>query len=236
MDNKNQILFELLSENTESLQMKEEKYFYNGVAVPRVTEVISKMISEEYLLYWANALGFKHQGYKKTVDAAANIGSEAHDLISRFLNGETFTTNNIPYLGFRKWWMDISANNTVEVIGSEVPLSCPYFGGTYDLLVKINGLLYLVDFKTSNHVNYKYYLQLSAYKYMLELQGYTISGCIILQLNKKEIAYTEYLLIFSNPDHVEFINRCFNTFLSLLYGYYNISQCERMYNNIFQRR
>ena len=190
MDNKNQILFELLSENTESLQMKEEKYFYNGVAVPRVTEVISKMISEDYLLYWANALGFKHQGYKKTVDAAANIGSEAHDLISRFLKGETFTSNNIPYLGFRKWWIDISANNTVEVVGSEVPLSCPYFGGTYDLLVKINGLLYLVDFKTSNHVSYKYYLQLSAYKYMLELQGYTLSGCIILQLNKKEIAYT----------------------------------------------
>ena len=51
MDNKNQILFELLSENTESLRMKEEKYYYNGVAVPRVTEVISKMISEEYLLY-----------------------------------------------------------------------------------------------------------------------------------------------------------------------------------------
>lgn len=233
MDNKNQILFELLSENTESLQMKEEKYFYNGVAVPRVTEVISKMISEEYLLYWANALGFKHQGYKKTVDAAANIGSEAHDLISRFLKGETFTSNNIPYLGFRKWWIDISANNTVEVVGSEVPLSCPYFGGTYDLLVKINGLLYLVDFKTSNHVSYKYYLQLSAYKYMLELQGYTLSGCIILQLNKKEIAYTEYPLIFSNPNHLEFINRCFNTFLSLLYGYYNINQCERMYNDIF---
>lgn len=227
------LLYEINEDKEKSIKMKEEKYYYNGVPVPRVTEIISKMISEEYLLYWANSLGFKGQGYKKTVDAATNIGSTSHDLISRFLKGETFTTDDIPYLGFRKWWLDISANNTVNVLGSEVSLSCPYFGGTYDLLVEINGLIYLVDFKTSNHVSYKYYLQLAAYKYMLELNGYNIAGCIILQLNKKEISYTEYPLIFSIPEHLNFINKCLNTFLSLVYGYYNISQCEKMYNNIF---
>lgn len=228
-----QTMFDLLYENKDPIKIKEEKYYYNGIPVPRVTEIISKMISEEYLLYWANGLGFKHQGYKKTVDAAANIGSESHDLISRFLKGEIFTSTNIPYLGFRKWWLDISSNNIVKVIGSEVSLTCPYFGGTYDLLVQINDLVYLVDFKTSNHVSYKYYLQLAAYKYMLEQEGYTISGCIILQLDKKEISYTEYPLIFSNPYHLDFINKCSNTFLSLVYGYYNIYQCEKMYNNIF---
>lgn len=226
-------IFELLEDNAEQIKLKEEKYYYNGIPVPRVTEIISKMISEEYLLYWANSLGFKRQGYKKTVQTAADIGSVSHDLISRFLSGEIFTSDNIPYLGFRKWWIDISSNNQVKVIGSEVSLSCPYFGGTYDLLVEINGLLYLVDFKTSNHVSYKYYLQLSAYKYMLELQGYQIAGCIILQLDKKEIKYTEYPLIFSNPQHLDFINRCFNTFLSLVYAYFNINYCESMYNEIF---
>ena len=226
-------IFSLLEQQTEQLALKEEKYFYNGIPVPRVTEIISKMIFEEYLMYWANGLGFKHQGYKKTIEAAANIGSEAHDLINKFLLGEQFTSNNIPYLAFRKWWIDVTTNNEIEVIGSEEALSCPYFGGTYDLLLKINGLIYLVDFKTSNYVSYKYFLQLAAYKYMLEQNGYNIAGCIVLQLNKTKIEYTEYPLIFSNEYHRQFIDECLRTFLSLVYGYYNINRCQEMYNNIF---
>lgn len=226
-------LYNIMEEDIEPIKLKEEKYFYNNIPVPRVTEIISKMISEEYLLYWANSLGFKNKSYKKTVQAAADIGSESHDLISKFLLGEVFTSNNIPYLGFRKWWIDISSNNKVTVLGSEVQLSCPYFGGTYDLLVQINDKVYLVDFKTSNHVSYKYYLQLSAYKYMLELQGYKIDGVVILQLNKTKIEYTEYPLLFENIEHLEFINRCLNTFFSLTYAYYNIYQCEKMYKGIF---
>ena len=112
-------LINLLEANSNELKLKEEKYYFNGVPVPRVTEIISKMISEEYLLYWANALGFKHQGYKKTVQAAADVGSESHDLINRFLLGESFSSNNIPYLGFRKWWIDITGSNNVKVVGSE---------------------------------------------------------------------------------------------------------------------
>ena len=155
------------------------------------------------------------------------------DLINKFLLGEVVVSDDIPYLGFRKWWLDINSSNIVKVIGTEQHLVCPYFGGTYDLLLEINGLLYLIDFKTSNHVSYKYYLQLAAYKYMLEQQGYNIAGCIILQLNKTEIQYTEYPLIFSNPLHLDFINKSLNTFLSLTYAYYGIYQCEKMYKEIF---
>lgn len=226
-------LLNLLKVNENIIKMKEVKYTYNGIPVPRVTEIISKMISEEYLLHWANGLGFKHQSYKKTVDNAASIGTESHELINRFLLGEIFNSNNIPYLGFRKWWIDITSNNNVKIIGTEQILTCPYFGGTYDLLVEINGLIYLVDFKTSNHISYKYFLQLSAYKYMLEQQGYNIAGCIILQLNKKIIEYSEYTLVFTNNYHKEFIDNCFNTFLSLVFGYYSIFKCQEMYNNIF---
>ena len=126
-------IYNIIEEDVTPIKLKEEKYYYNNIPVPRVTEIISKMISEDYLLYWANSLGFKKQGYKKTVQAAADIGSETHDLISRFLLGETFTSNNIPYLAFRKWWIEVSSNNSVSVLGSEVQLTCPYFGGTYDL-------------------------------------------------------------------------------------------------------
>lgn len=229
----NQIIT-LLNEEKNTLKIKEKKYFHNGIPVPRVTEIISKMISEEYLLYWANSLGFKHQSYKKSIDNAANIGSENHDLINKFLLGENFTSNNIPYLAFRRWWMDINTNNTVKIIGTEQTLTCEYFGGTYDLLIEINGLLYLIDFKTSNYISYKHFIQLSAYKYMLEKQGYNISGCIILQLDKKEIKYTEYPIFYnSNSEHKQFMDKCLNTFFSLVYGYYNIYTCQDMYNQIF---
>lgn len=226
-------LFDLLNLEKNNIKLKEKKYFHNGISVPRVTEIISKMISEEYLLYWANSLGFKHQGYKKTVEAAANIGSETHDLINKFLLGEQFNSDNIPYLGFRKWWIDVTSSNNVKIIGTEQELTCEYFGGTYDLLLEINGLLYIVDFKTSNYMSYKYFLQLSAYKYMLELKGYNIAGCIILKLNKSKIEYEEYPLIFSNQQHKDFMDRCTHTFLSLTYGYYNIYISQEMYNNIF---
>lgn len=228
----NDKIFSLLEE-TEELQLREKKYFYNNIAVPRVTEIISKTISEEYLLYWANSLGFKHQSYKKTVDEAARIGSEAHELINRFLLGDIFNSNNIPYLSFKKWWADILSNNDVKVIGTEQSITCKYFGGTYDLLLEINGKIYLVDFKTTNHVSYKHFIQLSAYKYILEQQGYKIDGCIILQLSKKEILYNEYPVIFSNNDHKIFMDNCLNSFLSLVYAYYNTFNCKEMYNTIF---
>lgn len=229
----NNQLLSLLEEMSE-IQLREKKYFHNGIAVPRVTEIISKTISEEYLLYWANSLGFKHQSYKKTVDAAAKIGSEAHDLISRFLLGENFNSNNVPYLAFRRWWTDITSTAKVKVIGSEQVVTCQYFGGTYDLLIDVNGKLYLVDFKTSNHIDYKHFVQLSAYKYILEQQGYKIEGCIILQLDKKDISYTEYNIINgANVEHKQFIDGCLNTFFSLVYSYYNIFNCKNMYNEIF---
>ena len=38
----------------------------------------------------------------------------------------------------------------------EETITCPYFGGTYDFLVEINGRNWLIDFKTSNHIGYKY--------------------------------------------------------------------------------
>ena len=43
------------------------RYTYNGIVVPRVTEIISKCIHSDSLMYWANSLGFKHKSYKKTL-------------------------------------------------------------------------------------------------------------------------------------------------------------------------
>ena len=227
--------------------LTEDRYFYNNNPVPRVTELLSE-IHEEYLMLWANSLGFRRRRYKDELEMAAYIGTNVHEFIEQFLikkefneltrvDTEYFVKINNAVNSFIMWYSDVSKNNNIEILGMEQKLVCPWFGGTYDVLLKINGKIYLGDFKTSNHVGYKYFLQLTAYKYMLEYYYNTkIDGCLILQLDKNCVAYEEYFLDFSNIEHLNFINQCTTTFLSLVYTYYNKLQTIDMYKNIFKKR
>jgi len=101
------------------------------------------------------------------------------------------------------------------------------------MLLEINGKIYLVDFKTSNHLSYKYCLQLAAYNYMLKFNKVAnISGVIILQLRKETPDFNEFVLNLDNMNHVNFFNHCENTFLSLVYSYYHILETERLYKSL----
>lgn len=219
----------------------ESDYTYNGTVVPRVTKILSKCIHSDSLMYWANSLGFKHLFYKKTLEDAANIGTQAHNNIDNFLSDETYEAieTNIPYQSynayqsFLKWFTDINSIAKVNVILHEKPMACKYFGGTLDGLYEINGKIYLVDYKTSNHITFKYCLQLAAYRYMLKTElGIKIDGCIILQLSKEAISYNEYVLNFDNINHLKYINDCELTFLSLVFSYYNLIKVENDYKNL----
>lgn len=210
-------------------------YVYNGIQVPRVTNILSKTIHEDYLLQWANSLGFKRKGYKQTVGAAADYGSKTHAGLELFLRGLPIPdgTPTNPINGFMKWWNMIKSSNNVTILGQECVLTCPWFGGTYDMLLEINGKVYLVDFKTSNHLSYKYCLQLAAYNYMLKFNNIAnISGIIILQLKKDMPDFNEFVLDFTNPNHANYFNFCEHTFLSLVYSYYHILEAERMYKTL----
>ena len=100
--------------------------------------------------------------------------------------------------------------------------------------MNIGGKIYLVDFKTSNHVTYKYFLQLAAYRFMLRVvEGINVDGVIVLQLDKAEPGFNEYLLNFDNLEHLNFIEQCERTFLSLVYGFVNIRYTEMLFNQIF---
>lgn len=225
----------ILKDMTYYPELKKETYFNSkGVAVPRVTEILSTMMHSDNLMYWSNSLGLKGIHYKSYMDKVANIGTVSHDHISRFLKEKLEVENDIPFQGFLLWYNNlIATGNTVEVVGSEQKIACDWFGGTYDALIKINGKLYLVDFKTSNHVTEKYFLQLAAYTYILENIGYHIDGHIILQLNKDEPGYNEYILIMDILDHKIFMDNCIRTFLSLVYGYYNVQLVQNSFKSIF---
>jgi hypothetical protein len=226
---------ELQDLNKIKLGLSEKRYLYNGISVPRVTNILSKTIHEDYLMQWSNSLGFKRKGYSATLKSSADYGTKTHNAVENYLKGLPITEDTPinPINGFINWWNIINLNNKVTILGQECKLVCPWFGGTYDMLIEINGAIYLVDFKTSNHLSYKYCLQLAAYNYMLKLNGITnLAGIIILQLKKDVPDFNEFVLNFDNPNHTSFFNFCENTFLSLVYSYYHILEAERLYKKL----
>lgn len=231
-----------LLDQMKPLEKVDSDYEFNGVIVPRVTKIIKRCIHSDGLMYWANSLGFKHQSYSKTLNAAAAIGSECHASIDNFLDDQTYEApwkqmkfeSRNAYKSFLKWFNDVSILAwELEVIYHEKTIICKYFGGTIDGLYKINGKIYLVDYKTSNHITFNYCLQLAAYRYMLRVVlGIEIDGCIILQLSKENVSYNEYVLNFDNPYHLKYMNECEVAFMSLVFAYYNITRAELGFKNI----
>ena len=212
---------------------KNPRYTYNGVPVPRVTEILSKMIHSDGLMYWANSIGLKGIKYSDMLNAAADVGTNAHNAIEDFLINKLEAENNIPFLGFLLWYRYITtvANLPITTIYIEHRMSCKWFGGTLDALMNIGNKIFLVDFKTSNHVTFNYFLQLAAYRYMLRLEGINVDGVIVLQLDKSEPGFNEYVLDLSIPEHGEFFNNCEETFLSLVYSYYQLSRVEKAFKD-----
>lgn len=216
-----------------NLQFEDTIYEYYGIKVPRVTHILSSMLHEDYLMEWANAMGrFKHIDHTVVSEEAATVGTYTHKSIEDFLREKKQPDFEIidrqyktkvynAFSAFLRWWSIISQHD-IEILMIEQPLVCEYFGGTLDLLIKIDGKIYLVDFKTSNHLSYKYHLQAAAYRRMLFTEfGITIDGVIILQLSKYNSTFREQMITLSDYDQLQYMNECDRCFLSLVYGYYN---------------
>lgn len=219
-----------------SIKVHSDRYYnQEGVNVPRVTEIISSMLHNDSLMYWANSLGFKGIRYKDALTSAGNIGTKAHDAIEMYLQEKLKDTSNIPLQGFLLWYDIITARAPVKILMIEERMVGRWFGGTLDCLIAIGGRMFLMDFKTSNHVTYNYFLQLASYRYLLrELHGIEVAGVIVLQLNKNEPGFNEYLLDFAIPEHLMFMMECERCFFSLVYAYYNRKYIEERFQDIFK--
>ena len=207
-------------------------YQYDGKRVPRVTEILSAMLHEDFLMKWANNLGFKRISYKAFMKDASDKGTYSHLAIEMYLKNGYFdlnNTNEIPnnknirdtvhsvISGFYEWWINLhKTHKNIEIIYLEETLIHKYFAGTCDCLLKVDGEYWLIDFKTSNHMSYNYALQLAAYKYLLkELRNIDISKAMILRLDKKMYCYYTYEYNMNNKSHLDFFNNCLQTFILL---------------------
>lgn len=229
-------------------------YEFNGNPIPRVTTILSDMLHEDYLINWANAVGlYQHKKNTEYSDCACDIGTLVHKGIEILirdgiteLSALDFNSPEKEFIvpfkyhahvknclsGFMQWWISLKNTHTVEVLMQEKALICQYYGGTVDCVIRVDGDVYVIDFKSSNHPSYKYHLQLAAYKIILEtIYHYTVDGAIVLMLDKKKGGFIEQFMNFKRiPGHAEYMNTLSVTFLSLVYAYYNRKRTEDGYN------
>lgn len=228
--------------------IKDSDYVFNGVTVPRVTKILSDMLHEDSLMSWSNFIGLvKHQKYQDVLNQAADKGSIVHNGIEDYLtNGNELNLAAVPqnyqvevenaYESFKKWWNIVATNNKAYVVMQETPLTCQWYGGTLDLLLNINDKYYLFDFKTSNHLSYKYILQLAAYRYMLRAgHNIEVDGVGIIKLDKQTVNFEEVMLHCDDPFDADLLNHAEICFHHIVYGYYERKYVENGFKAVMNR-
>lgn len=215
-------------------------YVYNGNKVPRVTSILDVDFDRTGLLIWSNILGLKHHKYYTTaLNEAAAIGTKTHNYISKYVTNTLEDANaekNQCIENFLGWWNIINEHHTVNTLLSEQSLTCPYFGGTLDLLISIDDKVYLIDFKTANSIHPANFLQLAAYRYLLNFNGYPdINGCGIVRLSKKKPEFEEVMVNLNREYDSRYMDLCLETFFSLVSSYYHLIQSNRMFEEFKKR-
>ena len=241
---------EFLNSDTINLRDEWTHYKYKDFPVPRVTEILKcAQLSNEGLIKWANAMGFKHINSNKLRDQAAIRGTMIHNAIEKYIKTsivdnpvdidiETRDIFNNAITGFINFWENYRFAKDIKTTEMEKKVVTPYFGGTFDLLITLkNGKKYLYDFKTTNYVKDSQFVQLAAYSYALKVYYNTqLDGVGVLLINKNRPLCDEYFLDFSINDNFNFINQCENTFMSILYTYYNLKVTDIMFNDYLSKK
>jgi len=192
----------------------------NGKKVPGVTTIIS-ILAKPALIHWAWDLGTKGVDYRKFRDDKADIGSLAHYLIMCYLKKETPDTSD-----YSKKQIDQAENCIISFFEWEkmhpfepILIESPFvsekykFGGTPDLLAKINGEYCLIDFKTGKgiYVN-DMFPQLAAYSHLLQENNYKITNSRILRIGREESEGFEERLIQDIEPYWEIFKNCLSIY------------------------
>jgi len=184
--------------NTEAVAAKRSRthirYYNNaGKLLPGVTTVLG-VLNKPALVPWANNLGLAGINVREYVDILATVGKIGHDMICCHNKGVKFEANGeradlidkaencfLSYLAWEK-------QHKVEPILCEEPLvSERYgFGGTVDMLARVDGVETIVDYKTGKAIYPEHIYQVAAYRQLLVENGYTTNDVRILQIGRDE--------------------------------------------------
>jgi len=176
----------------------EGKHFYvtNSKKLPSVTTIL-QLIANPGLEAWKRAT----PDWEEISLWAANLGTKVHKAIELHLNGRPHTMKSAMQFKCFDAFLQWKNQNEFEKMDTEMKLKSEKgYAGTLDLICKLNGELYIVDFKTSVQIYPDYLLQLSAYRAAyVEMTKRDIHGMGILRFDKqtglyefRKYSYEEY--------------------------------------------
>lgn len=147
----------------------------DGVAVPSVTTVLKTLgWNSAPLMFWAFKQGQEHPDAVSpyATDDAARVGTLAHKMIEHEILGRAAPQVPPELEGrvaqamesFHRWQSQAS----MELLFPEQrEVSERHgYGGTLDVIARVNGKIALVDWKTSKAVYQEYLIQLAAYGHL----------------------------------------------------------------------
>lgn len=225
------------------------QYMFQGIPVPRVTAILKYMNGDtEGLNCWAANLG---RNYFKEKERILDVGSRLHEAIAEYLTNGTLSTiqhlrgplrNEVLtcFRNFLAWHNHIKKIGwKLEVIYSEIPLVTPWYGGTADLIAKINGRTYVIDFKSSKSINFTYLIQTVAYKWAID--NYypelgPIDGVGILRFDKKKDIFEDIFLDVMYPNDCMMMNQYLYSFTYALNLYYSTNVLEQRTKEILKSK
>lgn len=200
--------------------------YYNrfGVEVPSVTTILH-ILHKPALVKWANIMGFKRTKTEDILERAGRIGTQAHDCIEKYFKKEKYKlpegnddirdTLLLRIDGFLTWIKSLSAIKPTFLESSVVT---DMYGGTIDFYGEVDGLKTVMDFKTSSNVYPTMFLQLAAYVYILEEQGYEIDQVAIVHITEKGTKPH-----FMTRGNIQKYIDCFLELVTVFHSWYNIN-------------
>jgi ATP-dependent exoDNAse (exonuclease V) beta subunit len=164
-----------ISDDHKQITLPDGRYYQrNGEYYPSVTYVLSHYPKGKFFEDWLKKVGYSAD---YIVKKASEEGTQVHEMIEAYLNGEElkFLEHGIPMYPTNVWQMflrfvDFWEEYKPTLIEAEVHLFSDELkvAGTCDMVCEINGELWVIDFKTSNHLQTTYDLQTAIYSQCFE--------------------------------------------------------------------
>jgi len=175
----------------------------DGKRVPSVTTILG-VLDKPALKFWANKLGLEGIKVTEYVDDKAMIGTLAHYILECYIKNEepdfaqfNCTDEQIEQARVctKKFFEWEAYQEEFKPIASELHLVSEklQYGGTIDLIARLNGKITLIDFKTCNAIYEEPYYQTAGYENLAREHGYDIEQVVILRIGRDEEEGFEYL-------------------------------------------
>ena len=229
-------------------------YEKNSNGVPRVSNILAQCRSSEWLIQWAANIGRRKYDYYRS--KALDIGTIVHECVDNYLIDVYSKHSVIPFAidydeiqqeykesvyncfeNFKLWEKRLYnlGGKIDEIIGLEVPVTCPWYGGTIDCIARINGAVYIIDFKTSKQISAEYLLQVTAYMWIIN-NNYApylphIDGVGVIRMDKSKYGVVDdYFLNDFDPDHHNMIVNYQNCFMEYVNAFYRTINAEHIFD------